>query len=332
MIKFKDVLDSSLEQLIEAGFKDQFEDETSKTYALMLRFHKKGELQALNLLKLTDRNLLVLRHLLNGLNLKKSRALYNSINLYDEKFQGEIYFYLGQIFKENSAIDVAMTCFQLAYKSYDGVGCKVKAIESLYLYTIIQASDSGTKNLIPEFEFLIQKASKAGASLTAAKCYYFISREYARHGANEVALSYASQALDHSAGDNGVEFFYHALLNRCTLLIKLGQKSAAQFDYQKARVSNLDSVKIKLKKVKVMFESSELNLTATESLLIEALSDGALTKQELVLKIYGEKIDWFAADSRFKMLLSRLRKKYPSIVNIKAGKYQVNENRVASAS
>lgn len=333
-MKFEDVLNLNLEQLIEVSFNDYFEDETSQTYALMLRLYKKNELEALNLIRLTDRHLFVMRHIFNGLSRKQTLSLYNSVDIYEPRFQGEIYFYLGKTFKEDHKFDFAMACFQKAYLSYERQTCHKKAVESLYQYTMIQAQESESQNLIPEFEFLIKKALKSSAHLTASKCYYHIGRHYMNQGATELALDYASQALDNLDGNHGVEFFYHALLFRCSLLLDLGQKNVALFDYQKAKASNFTSLKSKLKELKSVFENEEeLNLTKTESLLVKALNDGPLNKQDLVLKIYGDKIDWLAAESRFKMLLSRLKRKYPTILTLRDGKYFANKDQdVVSAS
>lgn len=149
----------------------------------------------------------------------------------------------------------------------------------------------------------------------------------------EVALEFANKAITYIEDERGAESFYLALLNRCELLIKLGNTHQAQFDYLRVKASKLIGLESELKRIANAFRSStSTKLTKTEQRLIDVLGSRTVTRRDLIIELYGDKIDWFAAENRFKMLLSRLRKKDAELVTERGGLFKLGHKAQAGVS
>ena len=225
-----------------------------------------------------------------------------------------------------------------------------KAIKSLLNIVVAESRKHTSKKLILDYTFVANEASKVNDPIVQGICYLNISREHHKLGAFELALKFINQALDLMASDFGVNHFYSALAHRCHVLIDLGRFNEALFDYQKVKAASITQSVESLKVIEVMLgdsnkkvvvdhleptwqerlyavkeAKSSVKLTKTESQLIELLSSGRQTKDMLIHGLYGDKIDWIAAESRFKMLLSRFRKKCPEVILFENGLYQISD-------
>ena len=75
-------------------------------------------------------------------------------------------------------------------------------------------------------------------------------------------------------------------------------------------------------------ENAKAKLTVFESKLVELLVEQPRKKEDLVTLLYGNQVDYLSANNRFKVLLSRLRKKRPNLIVSSNGRYQVSDKLV----
>lgn len=63
-----------------------------------------------------------------------------------------------------------------------------------------------------------------------------------------------------------------------------------------------------------------------ESQLIELLTEGPKTKEALIQTLYGEDIDFLAAENRLRVLVCRIRKKVPELVHYDRNEYKLADS------
>ena len=326
-MKLSDVLISSLDGLIEASFNDVYEDEASRAYCHFIIAQKRGDRSAIEAMSFHENALTTLKkiYLSDDQGYLDSVAL--SVGDFSSRFHGELYFSIAHKLEELGELVQAQSLYKAAYKSYQSQNCSKRAIECLFFFTRISASIQSDFNTIAEFEFVLKRAIKANELSLVGMCHLAMAQEYKRLKCYEVALEHITSAIGYMEDEKGAELFYRALLHRSHLLILLGFKNQARFDYQKVVAAKMKVLQPTLRNIRNLLDSSEMiKLTKSEKRLVEALMKNPMSKKDLIIRLYGNKIDWFAADSRFKMLLSRLRKKDSTLVFEKQDLFHVRHD------
>lgn len=339
--EFCQIIEVSLQELKVALFTESFHNEDERTYARALINYLEADLNSFCEISVKDRNLsdfLILRRMLLTYQYdeKEIRRQIENVSGIDEKFLGEFYFIVGLLYTKTKDFSQSKHFYSLAYKHLKKSGSPKKAVKSLLNIIVAESRHQEHKKLILDYQFVANEAKAVDDKIVQGICLLNISREHQILGALELALKSANESLDLLQHDIGVDHFYHALIHRCHVLIALGRFNEAVFDYQKAKASQNPEIQDSLgvinellgeKKSDMNFShieptwkerlyanrlgTSKIKLTKQESILVSILSTGKKTKDVLIQELYGDKIDWFAAESRFKMLLSRFRKKCP---------------------
>lgn len=258
-------------------------------------------------------------------------------------WRGEIAFVVGMAYLELKEYENAKNIFKVSYQELDLYGAKKKAVKALLNVLVAESRAHNKKKLLIDYEFVANKALAAQDSIVAGICYMNISREVQLIGSLNLALKYINRSITCLMSDQGINHYYSAILQRCHVLLDLGRTLEAQLDYEEALLSPHLHIQEATKILSLMFkkdkplQNTEIqiekldptwrgrlkdflshkkysNLSDLESNLIESLLTKKRTKNELIDILYGNKIDYPAAENRFRVLLSRLKKRHPGLV------------------
>ncbi|MBK27125.1 MAG: hypothetical protein CME70_24190 [Halobacteriovorax sp.] len=349
---FNDVIQASLEELIDYKLMGEFESLQLENYALAIKAHISGdtvELQkAIDSLegcfkKLANYRLAILN--------KEFQTEELSVN---EDFMGEAHFLMGLNFVYHSEHLFAKKHFQKAYQFLWRSGAKKKAIKSLLNVVVSESRENNHKKLIVDYEFITKKALSIGDNISAGISQLNISREFQMLGAFELAFKTCNRAINLLEGDLGTSHYYFAIIHRCHLLVDLKRFPEALVDFQKAKASPFKENKKALDVVEALLgDTKEIDLshleptwkarlqdhrngvsfkdlTESESQLVKFLSSGPKSKLEIIDELYGKNLDFESVDSRFRVLLMRLRKKKPNLVVYYQKKYEISDENFLS--
>lgn len=352
MKNFNEVIQASIEELMEYELLGEFESEQLSFYNQAILAHTRGEVSDLEkvLPKLEGDFKTLASYRLQVLKQEFSETEL----MVSEEYMGEAHFVMGLNFVYSKDYVKAKSHFQKAYQVLWKQDAKKKAIKSLMNMVVSESRENNHKKLIVDYEFITKKALSIGDKITAGTCQLNISREYQMLGAFELALITCNRALGFLEGDLGATHYYFALIHRCHLLIDLKRYPEALVDFQKAKASPFEDVIEALKVVEVLLgDKKEIDLdhleptwksrlkehrngvsfkdlTKTEAQLIKFLSTGAKDKNDIIDEIYGKNLDYESADARFRVLLMRLRKKKPNLVVYQQKQYGISDENFLS--
>jgi tetratricopeptide (TPR) repeat protein len=341
---FIEILQSPLKRLRELVLCGDFENDEQRQYLHILIHYLAGEPEELELLL----NMIVPHSeiaLIGRLRLQNLQGQYSesqidlvhTIALSSNHYAGEAAFALGMShlrFKNNLA---AKDAFKLSYQKLTEMGALKKASKALLNLVVSESRIDNKKRLIHDYEVVASKAKAAGALEVEGICYQNISKELHILGLFELALKYSNSALALQEDGFDSVHFYETLLHRCHVLIDLGRFKEAYFDFERAKLSRHVQTIEALKCIEKIlggqtttFEEKHLEpawlskltnidikpnqATRLEMNFIDLIKGNRLSKDDIVMKLYGENTDWESAKNRFKVFLSRFRKKYPGLV------------------
>jgi len=279
-------------------------------------------------------------------------TLLNRIHaLSDDLWKGEIYFVLAYAYETAEQHESAKSYYKLAAAFLGSQGANRKAAKAEFNYV---AADSciqpDKKRLIADYYFAFKKCRRVREYGMAGAALNNISREYFRMGAHKIALKFSKRALQLLERDFGTIHYYLAVLHQAHVLIALERKSEAQLLMEHARASEFPEIKAGLavldgavsRKLGEMKDykcdliptwaerlktqkkgSSRKILGDLENQLIELLLDGPKHKFEIMDSVYGTRLDFETRENRFKMLMSRFRRKHPGLICLDQGKYRL---------
>lgn len=265
-------------------------------------------------------------------------------------WEGETMFLLGLAWCEAGEYERSKKFYMNAHRLFWREGVKKKALKALLNSVVAESRLNKEKKLIVDYFFVAQKAMETGDSIVAGICHLNIAQEYRKMGALESALRSINKAIDFMQADRGINHFYFSILERCHIYIELDRFSEARLDYQIAQEAPFPEIQEGLKVIDTLLGNHSLideerldpswksrlheirvgrkrvSFTKMESRLLELLSAGTVTKEHLMTSLYGDRIDFAVRENRFKVLLSRMRKKAPSlIITSEAGYHLENE-------
>jgi len=253
-------------------------------------------------------------------------------------WEGEAMFLLGLAWCEAGEYELSKKFYMNAHRLLWREGVKKKAVKALLNNVVAESRLNKEKKLIVDYLFVAQKAVEVEDSIVAGICHLNIAQEYRKMGAPESALKSVNKSIEFMQADRGINHFYFSLLERCHIYIDLDRLSEARLDYQIAQESPFPEIKEGLKVIDALLGNhspidegrldpswknrlheirtgrKSVTFTKMESQLLELLSAGEATKEHLITSLYGDRIDFTVGENRFKVLLSRMRKKAPSLI------------------
>ncbi len=246
----------------------------------------------------------------------------------------------------------AKDLYLYAQKLFLECGLRKKAAKSFQNSVAAESRINPSRRLIPEYHCAAQMAKDAKDYGTAGTALSNLSREFQLMKAPHVALKIVNEALEYlRLSAYGTYQFYNALCNRCHLNIELEYFNAAIMDFEEASAAPFVEVKAQLGVLQKWIEeigykpevkkdsveekhlrprwaermdkaSLEQNkLSELEAQLVHILLEGSQDRHYLIEKLWGTQSDFFALENRFKQLVHRLRKKEPTLLGFKEGKY-----------
>lgn len=268
-------------------------------------------------------------------------------------WKGEFYFVSALAYSTAEAESLSKKYFLLAYKNLTKALADKKALKSLLNYVVAESRIAPQKSLLSDYHFIISKAKKVRDPITQGVAYFNISREYQILGGKKNALNYIQRALKLLSDDYGSKHYYLALAHRCQIYWELELYNEAHMDFEELIAAKHTSVqgalqvlnrlisskeapiskeelsvmwKEKLDELKNPHKAPSVSLTQFENNLISYLEKGPLSKTLLTKKLYGESIDPVSATNRLKVLISRIRKKVPHIIQYQNDTYRLSKN------
>jgi len=268
-----------------------------------------------------------------------------------KEWRAEAHFLLGWAYRETQRFEEARDTFKKCYKLLWDIGAKKKAVKSMLNYVVCQSSINNKKRYLLDYQMVAKKALEVGDPIVAGLCQLNMAREYRLLGSYELSIKLINQAIQNLEADRGANNYYFAIIERCNLLIELKRFTQAYSDYEILKESNLTEIKeatkvlfIKLgKKVDINIShldpvwaevlgqkehKCDYNLTKHETHLLKYLSEGEKEKNDIIRYLYGDNLNFESADNRFKVLLSRLRKKDPDLILFNHGYYKLTDGKV----
>lgn len=355
MDEFCEVIQSSVKELQDLILQDRIHSLELKHYAEGILAYMLSDIPNLERLL----NLVTSPEIIDCLGVRLSILKGSSSHDYlayltsvsqNNEWKGEKAFIIGLAHLDLKNNVFAAQSFKLAYSELWKIGAKKKAVKALMNMVVSEDRENNKQKCIPSYEYVKNKAFEVGDNIVAGLCAHNMAKEYHKLGALDLSLKYSNEALDLLSQDSGSFHFYDALLQRCHILIELSRFNEALVDFQKAKASPHIRIQEALKSIEVILgenkplqlnhlepawrnkiiakdsQFSKVRLTRLESLFIEVISKGPVSKDDLINILYGDKIDYLAADNRIKVFLTRFRKKMPGLLYSSNDMYFLTDN------
>ena len=356
------IIQANLLELKQLNFDSNHFSEDEIFYLKALIYYYEGDIQLLDeLLKsevipfislLSEIRLQIIKQ---DIKLQDLLFLNQTLNYNDQlisiEWRAEAHFLLGWAYREIKKFKEAKDTFKKCYKLLWDIGAKKKAVKSMLNYVVCQSSLDNRKRYLIDYQMVSKKALEVGDPIVAGLCQLNMAREYRLLGSFELAIKLINQSVQNLEADRGANNYYFAIIERCNLLIELKRFTQAYSDYEILKESNLTEIKeatkmlyLKLgKKVDININHldpvwaevlgqkehvCDYNLTKYETLLLKYLSEGEKEKNDIIQYLYGDNLNFESADNRFKVLLSRLRKKDSELISFNHGYYKLKDGKI----
>ncbi len=349
------LLDSDIEELIQASLLRSYQDASVSAYCEILIAY--GKCDTAKLKKLSEdaslpvfiRNLAELRHELRIKKLSDLMVWKARLKDIPLPWQAEALFALSMLAADLNQHQDFHDLSQEAAASLRKIGAKKKAVKALMNCVVAKSRIEPELSWITEYYLIFKLARQAKAYDSAGICLHNIAKEYQTLGAYSSALLYANRSLKYLDRHRGGLNYFLALALRSYIFVSLGRLPEAKLDYELARYAKFPEITEALKILQVAFEPghaapiqleyltpawrervennrvSMVRVGSLEDKAVRYLSNGSLTKHELISKLYGSNIDIFSAENRLKNLLNRIRKRHKGLIVYDEGKYLLGE-------
>lgn len=272
-------------------------------------------------------------------------------------FEAEKFFLLGRSYEELKHEKENIVCALKAAALYKKIGCLKKALRAMYNSVVAESRLVPYKTYILEYQAIICLAEEVKDPIFVGMSQIMMSREYQIIGLLSEALQLSEQGIENLTLEKGSYHYFHALLQRASLLIETKQFSEAEKLLAATKLGHfseitaarqlleclIDSRKIWNKELeknllptwqerlcllnqKEIDERQTLQLTELELKLVKLLWTGPQNKWDMITQIYGDQEDSEILENRFKNLVARAKKKLPDLIRFHDGRYYI-ENR-----
>ena len=234
----------------------------------------------------------------------------------------ELYSVLSQYYDEMKKDYEANLYARKAYLLASKLGLEKRSAAMFQNQLAALSRLSNSKSLVCQFQAVRNRAESIGEIGTEAMSNVNIAEEFRKFGALNLSLDYVNRGVSLLFQNRfGTYDYYFALNQRSRILRDMGLIEEAICDEN--TVSDSKYLQIRNREKWPRIEGPLL--TTTESRFIEILSTGPKSKHDIINVLYGENNRFFVLENRFKQLVFRLKKKKPSMINQKDGKFYLNE-------
>jgi tetratricopeptide (TPR) repeat protein len=339
---FRDILDGNLVDLAHYLFNDAFQSPEQRLYCeslvsylraendnlkvLVQKMAEFPEIQTLTLLRLQIRN--------SEFN-EETVAAVKKLLFKQDWLSAEAAFALGMTYLRFSRNEEAKVFFKEAYNLLKKSGAHKKSMKALLNVVVAESRIDNKRKLVYDYEFVAKKANEVGATEVEGICHQNISKELHLVGAFELALRHSNRAIELQESDAGSLPYFETLLHRCHVLISLGRYREAHADFEKSKLSphvQIVEARKAIEKILGVETSPQFDylepawksklatepveaLSKMESQFIDLIKARKVNRDEIIQTLYGESIDWDSARNRFKVFLSRFKKRYPNLIS-----------------
>jgi hypothetical protein len=276
---------------------------------------------------------------------------------FEGMFYGEALILAAKSYSVISDYPKAQKYYQQAYQELSIVGAHKKSLRALLNEVAVESKITPKKKLIFEYSYIAKQALELGQNTVASICYLNISREYHLLKAYDLAFSFCLQAENNCTKDDLTLHYYQIIVHKTHLFIDLEKIKEAYIEYQKAQYAPFIEIQSALKVVEQILanqtdtRASKIKekrylsptwrerleklggnnqdkaspLTESEESMLKIISKKPSSKFEIIKKLYGEAIDFDSLENRFKVTLSRIRKKRPGLITLAKKLYSIND-------
>ena len=274
----------------------------------------------------------------------------------DNIWKGEILFSIAYSLDMTQKYYESNKVYIEAYKLLLIKNCREKALMALHNAISVIANHYPDKRQFSDYQMLLKKAKEQNSLKVAALANLNLSIEYQKIGATITALERIECAIkDFEQVEMESAQYFIALAQKADLLVDIEKYSEALLLLEKIGTSSHEYAKAAAYNIKQKIQKKQnsdyaeektatgiifsptfiqrrqankknidkIKLGKMESRLIDFLSSGPKDKISIIKYLYGEDIDYFSLEGRFKSLLSRIRKKIPFSINFHDGVYSL---------
>jgi len=288
----------------------------------------------------------------------QEETLARGIGAYEAtgRWQGEIAHLLGLALAAVGDHPRSRDWFEKSAAGLERIGSHRKALKARMNVLVARSHIDRQANLIAEYFDLFKQAKRGPARdhSVASVCLLNISREYQIAGALHAALKYCTRALHFAETNFGSQHYSLVLAHRAHLLCELERFAEALIDYECALTAPFPEVKAALGvlerelapylkkgkgprpaanpailptwKARIGNLGKGIRLSELENRFLEFLSEEPRAKADILVHLYGDKIDLDTRLNRFKSMLATLRKKSPHLVRVEGGRYRLSDD------
>lgn len=343
---FMCAIEGELEELKDVMRLNRF-DEPSKLYLETLLGYLENDLFALEKLledvvkryPSTDLSALCqmrvhLRRFPSQVALSLENALLAS-ELIVPEFCAEKNFLLGLYFQGLSQWQRAREHYERASILLKGLGLKKKEIKADLNALMAFRREAGNESVsdLHRFQEIARRAQELGANSVLGVVLRNLSEEFLWMGARDLAVQYAEHSVQATTASFGTRDEFICRIHRLKLLENMGRSSEVGSDYERSRFASFTHVFLVESRTSRPRSDSirprGLNVTH-EQKLIEVLSKGPRTREEILSEIYSDcRSDRNSKERRLKDLFSRSRKNFRARIVYCDGRYSLLDRRHA---
>lgn len=342
--EFKSLLKMSLTEL--NLFRFNFKDTFCTHYAESLIYYLEGNLSLLenNLAKIEQLNidpfekdllcqLVSIRFQIRSKTLSaeavnKLRALIYDQTL-DDSLIGEIHFILGLAFEDLGNNYLSSEHYNHSYQKFHALGINQKSIKALHNFIASQSRipEYMNRNYISEYKQLYLLSLKQKDFLTAGTCLTNIGIEEMNLQLYNQAKHQFARALKILEKNITTHQYYLALFKYLEAVNNLNQIHNFKHLLPLVKSNPFSDLNEIAERTLCFFDShkedAKNSLSLHEEMLVKLLLDGPKEKGQLLDSLYGETLDFFTKENRFKNLLTRVKKKKIYTFRFQDGKYTI---------
>lgn len=259
-------------------------------------------------------------------------------------WEGEIYIVIGFALSEINQLRKSSYYYKKSINGFEAIGAYKKQIRAIHNFAATISCLDKTKYVLKEYLFVYRQAYKFQAFDYAALALANLAHEYQNLGLMRLADKYSKKAILLVENNQNSLQYYLVLLQRAHILIDLGKISFAQDLLDRCQNSPFSEIQGGLLimnsiikqtplfkdnqfeniivlpgwkeryKLSMKRKKKEIKPTFLEEKLIFLLSIRNRTMHEIIFKLYGSKIELEHTKNRFFVMLNRIDKKFPHLI------------------
>ena len=265
-------------------------------------------------------------------------------------WQGELAFVIAFSYAKGHLYPKAKIYFKLAHQELKKAGVKRKSLLAFQNYVAVEYLLYPEKIQLAEHKFLAKESHKLGFNNLEALAYLNLSYLYFKINALNVSLKECLKAEKLMIEDTGLSQYWLIKSHKAYLYIKLGRIIEAKESIEELRLSKHKSIEETTKLLGTLVDGNHLKdidfdalckvwqsrfveekefvkrpkLGKLEQELIRFIAEGPCDKFEIIENLYGNSVDIYSLENRFKRLIGRTRKKVPGLIIFEDGKYRLS--------